>query len=128
MRFYDKIIILLLIFPSICFADMSGYLFLGKYLNHKQQDLEGRKVNFHAGIYLEYKTKWPTLFIKEETLIEDIENNSSYPNQINYTIGLRHKIYNFDIILKHECLHPVDGTSNGRKAESYNLIEGRFNF
>lgn len=122
------IVFFFLLYPSICFADISGYLFLGKYLNHSQTDLENREVNYKAGIYLEIDTKWPTLFLKEETLIRDIENSSSYPKQINYMIGLKQKIYNVDIVLKHECLHPIDGTSGGRKAESYNLIEGRLNF
>jgi hypothetical protein len=124
-----KIIIFsILLIPSLCFAKGSGYLFLGKYLNYKAQDLENREISYYAGIYLEHETKGPTLFIREETLIRDIDNWGSYPKQVNYTLGLKQKVYNFEIILKHECLHPVDGISGGKKAESYNLIEGRYNF
>lgn len=124
-----KIIILLMILsPSICFAEVSGYLFLSKYLNHEQTDLEGRNIAHKAGVYLEVKSKWLTLFIKEETLIKDIINGKSFPNQINYTIGVKHKYKAMEIIMTHKCLHPVDGTSDGEKAKSYNLIEGRLNF
>ena len=123
------IVSIVLFFPSIVFAvDVSGYLFLGKYLNHEQHDLEGREINYRAGIYLEAKTRWPTLFLQEETLIRDINNSSSYPKQINYKIGIKQKIFDFDLIISHECLHLIDGASGGRKAESYNLIEGRLNF
>lgn len=124
-----KIFVLsILLFPSILFADVSGYLFLGKYYNHEKADLEGRKINYKAGIYLEIESKWPTLFIKDETLIGNIVNGKSFPKQINYMVGIKQKINISEIILKHECLHPVDGTSGGKKAKSYNLIEGRINF
>ena len=124
-----KFLILLILFcPSLAFAEISGYLFLSRYYSHEQQDLEGREVNYKAGVYLEKKTKWPTFFLKEETLIFDIDDGKSYPRQINYMIGIKQKIKSFELILQHECLHPVDGASNGRKAESYNLIEGRYNF
>lgn len=124
-----KIIILLIIlFPSISFAEISGYLFLGKYYNHEKTDLEGRDINYKTGIYVELKTKWVTLFTKDETLISDIDNGKSYPKQINYTIGIKQKFKAIEILLKHECLHPVDGASEGRKATSYDLIEGRINF
>ena len=122
------IVFLTLLFPSLCFAEVSGYLFFGKYLNYQPSDLEDRKIAYRAGIHLEMKTNLVTVFIRDETLIEDIDGVSSYPKQINYMIGLKQKIYDFEIILKHECLHPVDGVSGGRKAESYNLIEGRYNF
>lgn len=122
------IIFLIILYPSICFAEVSGYLFLGKYLNHKQQDLEGRDINYKTGIYLEYKAQLATFFMKEETLIRDIENGSSFPKQINYMVGMKQKIKSFEIIIKHECLHPVDGFSGGEKATSYNFIEGRLNF
>ena len=122
------ILILLLLIPSISFAEVSGYLFLGKYLNNSQQDLENRDISYYAGINLEFKTKGPTFFLREETLIRDIENGRSYPKQINYMMGLKQRIYGFEVVLKHECLHPVDGISGGVKAESYDLIEGRYNF
>ena len=122
------IVFLIILFPSVCFAEVSGYLFLGKYFNHEQQDLEGRGINYKAGIYLEVKSNWPTFFMQNETLIGNIDNGRSYPKQINYKIGLKQKIKFIDIILTHECLHPVDGKSGGSKAESYNLIEGRINF
>ena len=122
------IIFLLILYPSISSADISGYLFLGKYLNHEQQDLENRKINYRAGIYLEIKTRYPTFFLQEETLIRDIEKDSSYPKQINYMLGIKQKIYDFELIMTHECLHPIDGVSNGKQAESYNLIEARYNF
>ena len=97
-------------------------------MRQKQANVEGVKINYKAGIYLEYKAKQTTLFLKEETLIGSIEGRSSYPKQINYLIGIKHKIDFVDIILKHECLHPIDGTSGGAKARSYDLIEGRINF
>ena len=122
------IIVLIILFPSVCLAEVSGYLFLSKYLNHEQQDLEGRNINYRAGIYLEIKSKWPALFIKEETLIRDIINGESFPKQINYMVGVKQKYKNIEIILTHECLHPVDGISGGKKAKDYNFIEGRFNF
>ena len=121
-------LLLIILFPSVSFADVSGYLFLGKYLNYQQRDLENREINYRAGIYLEIKSKWPTFFMKEETLIRDITGGKSYPKQINYTIGLKQEIYDFEITLKHKCLHPVDGISGGKKAETYNLIEGRYSF
>lgn len=75
-----KIIILLIaLYPSISLADVSGYLFLSKYLNYEQTDLEGRNIAYKAGLYLEVKSKWPTLFIKDETLIRDINNGNSFP-------------------------------------------------
>lgn len=122
------IIFLIFIFPSVCFAEVSGYLFLGKYFDYGPQDLENRDISYYAGINLEFKTKGPTFFLREETLIRVIENGRSYPKQINYMMGLKQKLYDFEIILKHECLHPVDGISGGRKAETYDLIEGRYNF
>ena len=61
-------------------------------------------------------------------IIRDIVNGSSFPKQINYTMGVKHKYKAIEIIMSHKCLHPVDGISNGTKAKSYNLIEGRFNF
>ena len=129
MKSFNKIIILLIILsPSICFAEVSGYLFLSKYLNHEQTDLEGRNIVYKAGVYLEIESKWPTLFIKDETLIRDIDNGSSFPKQINYMIGIKQKYKNIEIILTHECLHPVDGISGGKKATDYNLIEGRLYF
>lgn len=130
MRLYKlKITVLIILFiPSISFAEVSGYLFLGKYYSHEKTDLEGRDINYKAGIYLEIKSKWPTLFVKEETLIRDIDNGSSFPKQINYMIGVKQKYKNIEIILTHECLHPVDGVSGGETATDYNLIEGRLNF
>ena len=122
------VVVFMFLFPSSVLAEMSGYLFLGKYLNYKQTDLEGREVKYIAGIYLEYETRWPVFFLKEETLIGDVEGRSSYPKQINYLIGMKQKIKSIDIILKHECRHPVDGMSGGMRAESYDLIEGRINF
>ncbi len=122
------LIMLILLFPSISLADVSGYLFLGKYYNHEKTDLEGRDINYKAGVYLELKSKWITLFTKNETLINDIEGGKSYPKQINYKIGIKQKYKAIELIVTHECLHPVDGSSNGTKAEAYNLIEGRINF
>ncbi|MCK5605892.1 hypothetical protein KAR91_28605 [Candidatus Pacearchaeota archaeon] len=121
-------LLLIILSPSICFAEVSGYLFLSKYLNHEQTDLEGRDIAHKTGVYLEIKSKWPTLFVKEETLIRDIVNGASFPKQINYTIGVKHKYKAVEVILTHKCLHPVDGTSGGKKAKDYNLIEGRINF
>ena len=124
-----KILLFLIILtPSICFAEVSGYLFLGKYLNHGQQDLEGRDINYKAGIYLEHESELATFFMKDETLIRDIENGSSFPKQINYMIGIKKKIGSIEILLTHECLHPVDGNSGGGKAIDYDLIEIRLNF
>lgn len=114
--------------PISALAEMSGYLFFGKYLRQKQENVEDIKINYKAGIYLEYETKWPTLFLKEETLIGDIEGRSSYPKQINYMVGIKQKIKSVEVIFSHECLHPIDGTSGGAKATSYDLIEGRINF
>ena len=122
------IMILLILWPSISFADVSGYLFLGKYLDYKPSDLEDRKIAYRAGIHLEMESELATVFIRDETLIEDIDNGKSYPVQINYILGIKKEIGAFELIFKHECLHPVDGTSGGRKASSYNLIEGRINF
>lgn len=129
MKFFNKIIILIFIlFPSISIAETSGYLFLGKYLNHEQTDLEGRDVTYKAGIYLEIKSKWVTFFTKDETLIDSIVALRSYPKQINYIVGLKKKYKNVELIVTHECLHPVDGTSGGKNAKDYNLIEGRIHF
>lgn len=122
------IVFLIILYPSFCFADVSGYLFLGKYFNHEKTDLEGRDINYKAGIYLEHKSELATFFMKEETLIRDIDNGNSFPKQINYMIGVKQKYKNIELILTHECLHPVDGLSGGKKAKSYNLIEGRLNF
>lgn len=121
-------IFLIVMCPSICFAEVSGYLFLGKYLNHEQQDLEGRDIAYRAGIYLELKTKGPIFFMQDETLIRDIDGGRSFPKQINYMIGVKQQIGFLEVMMRHECLHPVDGTSGGKKATSYNLIEGRLNF
>ena len=122
------IIFLTMMFPSICFAEVSGYLFLGNFFDSNLQDLEGREIKYSAGIYLEIDAKWTTFFMKDETLIRDIENLRSYPKQINYMIGLKKDFGPIELIYTHECLHPVDGMSNGDKAEKYNLIEGRINF
>lgn len=123
------IIFLIILFPSISFAEVSGYLFLGKYFDSSQwTDLEERKINYRAGIYLEIESKWVTFFMKDETLIGDMDFPRSYPKQINYMLGFKRKIKSLDIIYTHECLHPVDGISNGEKARKYNLIEGRYNF
>lgn len=122
------LIIMLVALPSFCLADVSGYLFLGKYYSHKKNDLEGREINYNAGVYLELESRWITLFTKDETLIGDIDGGRSYPKQINYMIGIKRKYKAIELIITHECLHPVDGASNGEKATSYNLIEGRLNF
>ena len=122
------IVLLIFLLPSVSAAEVSGYLFLGKYLDRSQTDLEGRDIAYKAGVYLVIESKWPTLFVKEETLIRDIVNGSSFPKQINYTIGIKHEYKSIEIIMSHTCLHPVDGTSGGRKAKDYNFIEGRFNF
>ena len=117
------IILLILLSPSVCFAEVSGYLFLSRYLNHEET---GRDIAHKAGAYLELKTKGPTLFIKEETAVRDILNGKSFPKQIDYTAGVKHKYKALEVILTHKRLHPVDSTSGG--ARSYNSIEGRFNF
>ena len=122
------IVLLIILFPSICFADVSGYLFLGKYYNHEKTDLEGRDINYKAGVYLEHKSDIVSFFMKEETLIRDIENGSSFPKQINYMVGVKYKYKSVEIIMSHECLHPVDGISGGAKSTDYDLIEGRINF
>lgn len=129
-----KILILILmmmwIVPEValCAGNASGYLFLGKYLNYEKQDLDGRDTSYYAGIYLEIESKWATFFVQDKTLIRDIDKGSSFPKQINYTIGIKKKIKSFEIKIKHECLHPVDGVNGGENVTSYNLIEGRFNF
>jgi len=126
-----KIIIIFLIFvPSLCFAEVTGYLFVGKYLKSDYFDLEKKHIRYRAGIHLEITTveKGPILFLEDETLMENMNDNGFKPSQINYKIGLNQKINQFNIIIKHECLHPVDGKSNGTAAQSYTLIEGRFNF
>ncbi|MCK5615312.1 hypothetical protein KAR91_76315 [Candidatus Pacearchaeota archaeon] len=122
------IVVLIILFPSVCSAEVSGYLFSGKYLSQNQTDLEGRNITYKAGVYLEIKSRWPTLFIKEETLIRDIVNSDSFPKQINYTMGIKYKWESLEIIMTHKCLHPVDGISGGAKSKDYDYIEGRFNF
>ena len=124
------IVILFILSPAICFADISGYLFFGKYLNSNHLDLEERLIEYHSGIHLEIEVdeKWPTLFIEDKTLIGGRGNIGFNPSQINYKIGLKQMFKSFEMIIKHECLHPIDGTSDGRAAESYNLIEGRYHF
>lgn len=111
-------------------ADVSGYFFFGKYFESSYLDLERRPVGYHAGIHLdiEIDEKWPTLFIENKTLMEGHGDIGFNPSQINYKIGLKQIFKPFEVIIKHECLHPVDGTSNGRAAQSYSLIEGRINF
>ena len=121
-------IILILLIPSICLAEASGYLFLGHYFGNELLDKEGRTIKYNAGIYLEIDSKWATLFMRDETFISDIDLFSANPKQINYAIGVKRRFENIEIKLMHECLHPVDGRGNGRQAISYNLIEGRYNF
>lgn len=124
------VIFFILLVPSFCSADVSGFLFFGKYFNSNYSDLEKRPIQYHAGIHLDIKIheKWPVLFLEDKSLIGGHGYIGFNPSQINYKIGLKQKFEPFEIIIKHECLHPVDGTSNGKKAESYNLIEGRYNF
>ena len=93
------VMFVIILIPANCLADVSGYLFLGKYLNH-QQNLEGNDIIYKAGLYLEIESKWPTLFIKEETLISNINNGKSYPKQINYTIGMKQEYKNLELIMK----------------------------
>lgn len=124
------IIFLIILFPSICFADVSGYLFFGKYIESSYMDLEKRPIKYHAGIHLDIKIgeRWPVLFVENKTVIGGQGNIGFNPSQINYKIGLKQTFQPFEIIIKHKCLHPIDGISNGRSAQSYNLIEGRYNF
>lgn len=124
-------VFLFLIFlsPSVCFAETSGYLFLSKYFDYDKATVEGRQISYRAGVYLEIKkTRWPTFFMQDETLITNIEGGKAYPKQINYKIGIKQKIKSFELIVQHECLHPVDGISGGNRAEVYDMIEGRYNF
>jgi hypothetical protein len=123
------LLLLLLLFPSTCFAETSGYLFLGKYLNYGKIGLEGRDISYYAGIYIEIKSKkWPTLFIKETTLMRDIDERGAYPKQINYALGIKKEVGNFEIKFRHECQHAVDGRYASNNAGKFNILEGRLNF
>lgn len=106
----------------------SGYLYIGQYLNSNYIDLEDRQVKYRSGIHLEFKpTEKTTLFIEDETLIDRF-NQSFHPSQINYTIGISHKIGQIEILGKHECRHSIDSLAGELNKQEYNLIELRFYF
>ena len=110
---------------------LSGFIFFGQYFDSNLLDLEGREAKYRAGIYLDLKTfdKGPILFIEDETLMDTQNGNGSFhPVQINYKAGVKQRIRDFEVILKHQCDHPVDGKSNGAKAQNYSLIELRYHF
>lgn len=109
---------------------LSGYFFIGAYGESSFKSLERKKINYRAGIHLDFEIgKKTMLFIEDETLMESLSEDGSFlPRQINYKIGITHTMGNFEGILKHECLHPIDGWSNGSLSQSYNLIEMRYNF
>lgn len=123
------IVLLVLLAPSICVAETSGYLFFSKYSDSEKTDLEGRDIAYTAGIHIEIATEvGTTFFLNEETLIRDINDRGSFPKQINYKLGIKHRYKSVEISIVHECLHPVDGASMGEAATDYNMIEGRYYF
>lgn len=122
--------ILFLLIPSLSFADISGSVYFGKYFESKYYDLEDRPILYHAGVYLEIDLddKLPVLFLDNKTFITNQNNTGFNPSQTNYKLGLRKTFDNIEVIYQHECLHPVDGTSDGAVAQGYNLIEIKYNF
>lgn len=121
-------ILLFLLFPSLCFAGTSGYLFLGKYLEHGQKSLEDKDISYYAGVQAEFKFDLATLIIKETTFMRTIDEGGGYPKQINYLLGLKKRIGKLEIIFAHECRHPVDGRNGSWDAYKFNTLEGRLNF
>lgn len=125
------LIFLIVLFPSFCFAEASGYLFFGRYYGGNYRSLEEKTIEYRSGVHFEFKPleKGPIYFIEHETYIdEQTESGGLHPVQINYKIGLKQKIGSFEGIIKHECLHPIDGVSKGFVAQDYTLIEIRYNF
>ena len=113
-------------------AVLTGYLYFGQYYDSSLLDLEGRKVKYRAGIHIDLSVaEGTTLFVEDETLMTDTVGTAFKPGQINYKVGVVQDIWlmeNGTIILQHECKHPVDGASEGEAAQSYNLIELRYEF
>jgi hypothetical protein len=128
-----KLSIIIIATLIICYAtdvrsEVSGYIFFGEYLSTNVQGLEGRRLDFKAGIYLETVKKDLTFFLKEETLLTGRSGVKFHPSQIGYTLGMKLKIRDYDVIYKHSCHHPIDGTGGGDKAISYDVVELRANF
>ena|SRR4030067_1390972 len=113
-------------------AFLSGFIFFGQYFDTSLTDLEGRKAKYRAGIHLDLETieKGPILFVENETLIKDTDEqgNGFLPIQTNFKIGFSQKFRDFEIILMNECKHPVDGKSGGTKVQDYKLLEMRYHF
>lgn len=130
------ILILLLAVSSDAFAGenkkMSGYLYYGKYFNSNYYGVDNRIVKYRAGIHIDIKPfeEYNTyIFLEDETLVDErVSSVNFHPMQINYKIGLIHKIDDFTVIFKHECLHPIDGIHGSYYDQEYDLIELRYNF
>ena len=123
------IVLLVLLVPSICVAETSGYLFISKYSDSEKTDLEGRDITYTAGIHVEISTDGgTTFFLNEETLVSGMNDRGAFPKQINYMAGVKHRYKSVEVLLAHECLHPVDGTSRGDAAIQYTILEGRYHF
>ena len=124
------IVILFVLLPAVCSAGVSGSMYFGKYFESKYLDLERRPVLYHAGVYLEidFGDSLPVLFLEDKTLMAGRGVVGFNPIQINYKVGVKKAIKNVQLIYQHECLHPVDGVTNGLAAQSYNLIEIRYDF
>jgi len=108
---------------------LTGYLYFGHYFGSSYTDLEYRPVTYRAGIHLDFSlADNTTLYVEDETLIVDNSETGFNPGQVNYKVGLIHKLNKVEIHYKHECQHPVDGMSRGAAAQSYNLVEVRYGF
>lgn len=97
-----KIILLFFIIPSLCFAEIKGFIEIGKDLDY---DIA------YTEMQIGYNYKWFYIYGNQQTWFEYVDFDGR-PFRDIYTIGLDTKYENITINLSHFCSHEVNSKAS----------------